>query len=318
MKTCLSIHMRSTCQRPLLLITLPLVLLIMTQVSVRPIAAQESVTPTGPVEKVEDGFAFTEGPAWADDGALYFTDIPNATIHQLDHSGEITAFVKPSGHANGLLVDGDRLLACQMDGQMVAYDRESKKMTVLASEYDDARFNAPNDLVQDSQGGVYFTDPFFRAPEPLPQKIQAVYYIPAKGEVQRVTEGLPAPNGVGLSRDGKSLYVVPTQSSKMLVYPVLAPGKLGEPKTFCELKQPAGKENTGGDGMAIDDKGNLYITSQIGVQIFSPEGEMLGNIEVPEQPSNVTFGGEQRKTLYITARTGLYSAAMPHAGLIRE
>lgn len=292
-----------------------LVVLLATQADVQTSGAQDSVAPTGPVKKVDGGFGFTEGPAWAEDGRLYFTDIPNETIHELGEFGKVTVFVKPSGHANGLLVAGDRLLACQMDGQVVAYDRTSKEMTVLAKEYNGARFNAPNDLVQDSEGGVYFTDPFFRAPQPLPQKAQAVYYIPADGDVQRVTEDLPAPNGVGLSLDGKSLYVIPTQSSKMLAYPVLGAGKLGEPKTFCELKQAEGQENTGGDGMAMDEKGNLYITSQIGVQIFSPEGKMLGNIEVPEQPANVTFGGKDRKTLYITARTGLYSVAMPYAGV---
>lgn len=318
MKTCPSVNTRLSLRTVGCFGSLLLALLVATQADVQQSSAQEAVAPTGPVEKVEGGFEFTEGPAWADNGVLYFTDIPKETIHQIDKSGKLGVFVQPSGHANGLLVAGDRLLACQMDGRIVAYDRESKEMTVLASEFEGARFNAPNDLVQDAEGGIYFTDPFFRAPQPLPQEVQAVYYIPADGKVQRVTEHLPAPNGVGLSPDGKSLYIIPTQSSKMLVFPVLAAGKLGEPKTFCELKQPEGQQNTGGDGMTMDEKGNLYITSQIGVQIFSPEGEMLGNVEVPEQPSNVTFGGDNRKTLYITARNGLYSAAMPHGGFVRD
>jgi len=289
--------------------------LLLACFSAAPAVAQDAVQPTGPVEKVQGDFAFTEGPAWSPEGILYFTDIPQNTIFQMEPDGKISTFVEPSGHANGLLIGKQgRLLACQMDGQLVAYDRDSQAVTVLAATYQGKRFNAPNDLVQDGEGGIYFTDPLFRAPEPLPQGVQAVYYLPPDGKVQRVTGGLPAPNGIGLSPAGKRLYVIPSRSSEMLVYPVEAPGKLGEADVFCHLQQPTGKENTGGDGMAMDQRGNLYITSGIGVQIFDPEGTMLGNIEFPEQPANVTFGGPAGKTLYVTARQGLYRVAMPIAG----
>ena len=96
----------------------------------------------------------------------------------------------------------------------------------------------------------------------------------------------------------------------MWAYPVLAPGKLGEGKTFCELSQVEGQDNSGGDGVTIDTKGNLYITSALGVQIFSPKGKLLGIIKFPEEPANVTFGGPEMKTLYVTARTSLYSVKM--------
>src|SRR5690606_38510569 len=122
---------------------------------------------------------------------------------------------------------------------------------------------------------------------------------------------LAAPNGVALSPDGKRLYVIPTQQAEMLVYEVRAAGDLGEAQVLCTLRQPEGKSGTGGDGMAVDEQGNLYITSQLGVQIFTPGGEFRGLIETPEQPANVTFGGRDFKTLYITARTGLYRAEMP-------
>ncbi|QEG39775.1 SMP-30/gluconolactonase/LRE family protein [Roseimaritima ulvae] len=278
-------------------------------------AEDAKITASGPVTKIQDGFAFTEGPAVANDGTLYFTDIPNDTIHVLPVGGKIEVFVKPAGHANGLWFDSDgRLLACQMDGQVVAYDRKSKQMTVLAKQYDGVRFNAPNDLVTDAEGGLYFTDPLFRAPQPLPQGQQSVYYLAADGRVTRVSDDLPAPNGIGLSLDGKRLYVIPSQSAKMLVYEVEAAGKLSAPKVFCELKQPAGKSDTGGDGMAMDVEGNLYITTNLGIQVFNPAGKAMGLIEFPEQPANVTFGGPQRKTMYVTARHGLYAVPMPIAG----
>jgi gluconolactonase len=133
--------------------------------------------------------------------------------------------------------------------------------------------------------------------------------------VTRITGHIAAPNGIGLSPDGKRLYVIPTQQAEMLVYEISGPGKIGEAKVFCTLRQPEGKSDTGGDGMAVDEQGNLYITSNLGVQIFSADGEYRGIVETPEQPANVTFGGPDRKTLYITARTGLYRTQMPIAGL---
>ena len=279
--------------------------------------SQDSIEPVGEIETVKEGFAFTEGPAWdAKANALYFTDIPNATIHRLSDDGVISVFTDDSKHANGLLIVPDgRMLACQMDGQMVQYDLKTAEFKPLAESYDGKRFNAPNDLITDKEGGVYFTDPLFRAPQPLPQGVQAVYYIGAEGKVSRVTEDLPAPNGIGLSPDGTELYVIPSRQAEMLVYDVSGPGELSNGRTFCRLTQPEGKDDTGGDGMAMDVRGNLYITTNLGVEIFSPAGKKLGLVKFPQQPANVTFGGEDRKTMYVTARTGLYRVKMPVAGL---
>jgi len=283
--------------------------------------AQETIQPTGAVELIRDGFEFLEGPAYEpQSGVLYFSDIPANKIYTLNASGEIGVFTDDSRHTNGIVYVsggkfGGKLAACQMDGQVVVYDPKTKDFEVLAAEYGSARFNAPNDLVVDAQGGIYFTDPLFRAPQPLPQEIQAVYYRATDGTVTRLTENLAAPNGVALSPDGKRLYVIPSQQADMLVYEISEPGKIGEGKVFCTLKQPAGKTQTGGDGMVVDVEGNLYITSNLGVQIFSAEGEYRGLVQSSQQPANVTFGGEDLKTLYITARTGLYRVQMPIAGL---
>ncbi len=283
--------------------------------------AQETIQPTGLVELIRAGFEFLEGPAYdPQSGVLYFSDIPANKIYTLNATGEIGVFTDDSRHTNGIVyVSGGKfagkLAACQMDGQVVVYDPKTKDFEVLAAKYGNARFNAPNDLVVDAQGGIYFTDPLFRAPQPLPQEIQAVYYIATDGTVTRLTENMAAPNGVALSPDGKRLYVIPSQQAEMLVYEISGPGKIGDAKVFCTLKQPEGKTQTGGDGMVVDIEGNLYITSNLGVQIFSAEGEYRGLVQVDQQPANVTFGGEDLKTLYITARTGLYRVQMPIAGL---
>jgi gluconolactonase len=281
------------------------------------VSAAAGIAPVGKVEEVKTGFAFTEGPAWSQQNSLYFTDIPNAKIHQLfEQRNVVGTFTSESGHANGVLVDASgRILVCQMDGRVVQYDGKNAKFKNLADSYEGKRFNAPNDLIVDKAGGIYFTDPLFRAPQPLPQGIQAVYYISSDGIVTRLTGDIAAPNGIGLSPDGKHLYVIPSRQAEMLVYDVTGPGKIANGRTLCRLKQPSGKDNTGGDGMAVDVEGNLYITTNLGVEIFSQSGKHLGLVTFPQQPANVTFGGTDRKTMYVTARTGLYRVAMPIAGL---
>jgi len=278
--------------------------------------SKQLIAPTSAVVKIRGDFAFTEGPAWDSKKRLYFTDIPNSTIHVLGHDGKIGVFTDQSNHTNGLLVAADgRLLACEMDGQVVAYDTATGNKTVLASEYNGQRFNAPNDLVIDRQGGIYFTDPLFRAPKPLPQTVQAVYYIATSGVVTRVSGDLAAPNGIGLSPDGKTLYVIPSQQAEMLAFDVQSPGKLANQRVFCKVSQPAGRTDTGGDGMAVDVEGNLYLTTHLGVEVFSDLGQRITLVEFPEQPANVTLGGPAGKTMYVTARTGLYSVEMPLPGL---
>ena len=275
----------------------------------------EGIGKFGPAEKLHSDFQFTEGPASDQAGNLYFTDIPANRIYKLDANGNKAVFIEPSGHANGLMIDGvGNLVACQMDGQVVSFNIKTKEASMLAKSYMQQRFNAPNDLVIDKSGGVYFTDPHYRAPMPLPQRTMAVYYRAANGFVSRLIDDLDAPNGVILSPDEKTLYVIPSQQETMMAYPVESPGVLGDGKVFCKLKQPEGQTGRGGDGLTMDEKGNLYITSGLGLQVVSPEGKMLGLLEFPEQPANVTFGGAENKTLFVTARTSLYKMAAPVAG----
>jgi len=280
--------------------------------------AQPSIAgigPAGTVTKVHGGFEFTEGPAEDSHGNVYFSDIPTNRIYKLDRDGRLSIFLEPSGHANGLMVNSvGTLFACQMDGQVVAIDPESKKVTVVATQYQEKRFNAPNDLVLDRAGGIYFSDPRYRAPQPLPQGTEAVYYVAPDGSVARLIDNLQAPNGVILSPDEKTLYVAPSEQKEVWAYPISAPGKVGPGRVFCALKQANEKDTNGGDGVAIDSAGNLYIATQLGLQIFAPDGKPLGILTFPEQPANVSFGPPEEKTLYVTARTSLYSLPLQIKG----
>jgi len=271
--------------------------------------------PVGEIKKVAGELQFTEGPAADGKGNLYFSDIPANRIYKIDAHGAKSVFLDPSNHTNGLMINArGNLVACEMDGRIVEIDTKSKTVKALAEKYEGHRFNAPNDLVLDQAGGVYFTDPHFRAPMPLPQGKAAFYYVAADGKVARLGDNLMAPNGVILSPDEKTLYVIPSMQKQMYAFPVVAPGKLGEGRVFCELQQKEPQGNGGGDGLTIDVRGNLYITSALGLQVFSPEGKLLGIIAFPEQPANATFGGTHNKTLFVTARTGVYSVEMEVAG----
>jgi gluconolactonase len=275
------------------------------------------IGPAGEVKKLHTGLQFTEGPASDGQGNLYFSDVQGNKIHKVDAAGELTTFLDPSNHTNGLMVNAaGNIVACEMDGRLIEIDAKTKAVKALAPTYEGKRFNAPNDLVIDKEGGVYFTDPHFRAPMgvPLPQGVRAFYYRAADGKVTRLGVIENAPNGIILSPDEKTLYVIPSLQAEMLAYPVEAPGKLGAQRTYCTLKQAPGKTGGGGDGLTIDTKGNLYITSALGIQVFSPEGKLLGIIEFPEQPANCTFGGKDNKTLYVTARTSLYTVPMLATG----
>jgi gluconolactonase len=278
----------------------------------------EPVPDPGPISKIQklhSDFQFTEGPTKTSDGTIYFTDIPADRIYEISTDGKLSVFLEPAGHCNGLMTTADgTLYACSMDGQLITIDRKTKKVTPLASEYKGNRFNAPNDLVVDKSDGIYFTDPHFRAPEPLPQGKTAVYYRTTEGEVTRLIDDLKAPNGVILSPDEKTLYVIPSMQSEMMSYPVKSPGKLGKGKLFCKLKQKEGQEGRGGDGLTVDTDGNLYITTGLGLQVYNPAGKLLTIIELPEQPANVTFGGQDNKTLYVTARKSLYTVKMNATG----
>jgi gluconolactonase len=275
------------------------------------------------VQKVASGFKFTEGPVSDGRGNVFFTDIPNNRIMKLDSSNTVSTFMENSGSCNGLAIDGKgEMIACRMDGELIGIDVSSKAVRVLSKDYQGVRYNACNDLVIDRSGGVYFTDPRYKAPEPWPQGVEAFYYRSADGVVTRLGDDLIAPNGIVLSPDEKTLYVVPSLQKEMVAFDIESPGVLKNRRVFCELRQKDSNGNKGGDGCAVDTEGNLYVTTDIGIQVYSARpdahgmivSDYLGVIEFPEIPANCGFGGPDGKTLFATCRTSLYASRMPHAG----
>jgi gluconolactonase len=259
------------------------------------------------VEKIADGFTFTEGPAADSKGDVYFSDIPNADIHHWSVANQkLTTFTNESGGTNGLYVDKDgQLLGCQtVDKRVVSIDPKTKKITPLASEFQGEPFNKPNDLWIDSKGGVYFTDPNYGRGA-LTQDGEHVYYIPPeRDKVIRVIDDLVKPNGLIGTPDGKTLYVADAGAKKTYQYTIAADATLEDKTLFAD---------TGSDGVTLDEMGNLYVTAD-GVDVYSPEGKLIMSIDIPERPANVTFGGADNTTLFITARSGFYAVEMAVKG----
>lgn len=268
-------------------------------------------------EKIE--CIFLEGPAWDGKNTLYFSDIPNNLIYQYQEPDSFRIFVSNSAAANGLMFDRQgRLVVCQGgSGQVVALDQSGQVTETLAAGFRERPFNSPNDLVIDSKGGIYFTDPRFGDSANMPQDKEAVYYRNPAGEIIRVIDTLSKPNGIILSPDEQTLYVADTFSKYITAYKISATGLPTDRYLFAELSVPADAENdrSGADGMTIDVLGNLYVTTRLGVQILSKSGKLIGIIQVSETPSNCTFGGPELKTLFITARKHLYAIDLKVAGL---
>ncbi len=284
---------------------------------------EKLVAPSAQVEQLAGGFGFTEGPASNAQGDLYFTDIPNNRIHKWSVNGRLTTFRDNTGGANGLFFyHGGNLLSCEGIGRQVTSISPDGKVTVLADGYQGKKLNSPNDLWVDPKGGMYFTDPRYGRmsldadgnvhwtnPQhddqgKLEQDGFHVYYLPpAQKEhvsLVRVAADVLMPNGVVGTADGKRLYVADTGAGKTYVYRIHNDGSLADRRVFAPI---------GADGMTVDERGNVYLARNV-VHVYSPEGEKITTIDVPEAPSNVCFGGTDRQTLFITARKGLYAIRM--------
>ncbi len=266
--------------------------------------------PENPIEGVgaavliQEGFQFTEGPRWfVSADALRFTDIPASTIYELGADGNITTFRNPSGGANGLAFEvDDNLLAAEHQNRQISITVDGQPET-LVNNYQGQKFNSPNDLVLHGDR-VYFTDP----PYGLGNRAREVsfngLYRYEMGTQTLVAEwegdaASTRPNGVVVSPDGRTLYLADTMASKVYEFSVADDGSLSDQLDFAEVPSP--------DGMAIDVSGNLYVAASDGIQVFAPDGTKWGTIAVGRQPSNCAFGGQDHKTLYITAQEGLYS-----------
>jgi len=263
------------------------------------------------VEEVRGGFKGLEGPVASPDGGLFFSDIPASITYKLEPNGSIAVWRENTNGANGLFLGRDgRLLAAEGAGRRVVAVTPDRRVTPLATQYNGQPLRAPNDVIADSRGGIYFTDPAPRpAPDVAPKEPGNVHYLTPKGEVILLDGQIRRPNGLTLSLDGKILYVGDTEGEFVYAFDVGADGRVSNKREFARLLEPE-KGSLGprsrADGMAIDAMGRLYVTTAAGIQVVDSRGKHLGIIRLPSVARNAAFGGKDRRTLYLTAVASLY------------
>ncbi len=263
------------------------------------------------VQMSATGFIFTEGPAVAPDGRVYFTDQPNDKIHIWDQNKGISLYLEGTGRSNGMYFNANgQLVTCADEKNQLAYFDENKKLVVIHEGYDDQHLNAPNDLWIDSLGGIYFSDPYYHRKwwaddHQQVQDVQGVYYLNPKGKIIRVIDDFERPNGLIGTPDGKTLYVADIKAEKIWKYDIQMDGRLVNKTLFAPY---------GSDGMTLDNKGNVYLTYDK-IWVYDSDGVFIDEIETPERPSNVCFGGKKRNILFITARKSVYTLKMKVKGV---
>ncbi|MDR2913178.1 MAG: SMP-30/gluconolactonase/LRE family protein [Alistipes sp.] len=266
------------------------------------------------LQKLGDGFSFTEGPAANSRGEVFFTDQPNDKIFVWSEVEGVREWATGLGRSNGMYFDRDGALLSTADAEneiwAIAPDGSHK---VLVRKFDDKEFNGPNDLwVHPTTGDIYFTDPLYARPwwqhrdKEMQLAGEHVYLLNrATGKVTLVENGLQKPNGIIGTPDGRTLYVADIGAGETFAYDILPDGSLGNKRFFAP---------SGSDGMTIDSLGNVYVTGQ-GVTVFCPAGEQIAQIDVPERwTANVTFGGAAGNLLFITASGGVYGLRMNVTG----
>ena len=264
------------------------------------------------VELVKEGFQFTEGPVGTANGGLYFTDIRANRIYRLDPSGRIEIFREKTNAANGLALDQSRnLLAAEGDSKrIVRMDGEGNVTAIATAATAGQAFLGPNDLIVDRQGGIYVTDP---GPRSNTGKA-FVYYIRPDRQVVLVSDEIAWPNGLTLTLDGKVLLVDDSNGNTIFAFDVQPDGSVVNKHSFARLEGiPTGRSSVA-DGMAVDSNGRVYVTTVTGIQVFTASGEYLGTIPIPRQPASLAFAETDKRTLYITARQGLYRLRMLSQG----
>ncbi len=296
------------------------------------------------LEKLAEGFAFTEGPAWIDggnpaiapgssEGFLLFSDPNNNLIYRCTPEGEVQTYMTKSGYtgedigeyrqpgSNGLATDQQgRLTICQHGNRRVVRIEKNGLTTVLADKYEGKRLNSPNDLVYRRDGALFFTDPPFGLPkfgdDPRREQPHSGVYSVKDGKVQLVSTDFTGPNGLAFSPDEKFLYVGDWDDHKKVVfrYPVNADATLGKGELFFDMTSVVGEDAI--DGVKVDQRGNVYISGPGGLWIVSPEGKHLGTLHGPEHPHNFNWGGTDHQTLYLAAQTGIYRIRLNIPGAI--
>ena len=274
------------------------------------------------IEKLADGYDWSEGPVWMKRGAyLLFSDVPQNTVYRFKEGEKVTVFLKPSGYtgttarggepgSNGLNVDAEgRLILCQHGDRRVArLADDGKSFVTLADRYEGKRFNSPNDSAYTSKGDLYFTDPPYgllgKNDDPAKEMpFNGVYRLAKDGKVTLLTKEMTYPNGIAFSPDEKTLYVANSDPDKAIwmAFPVQDDGTLGKGRVFFDATSMAKAGRKGlPDGMKVDRAGNIFATGPGGVLVFDPDGTHLGTFDTNEATANCGWG-DDGSSLYITA-----------------
>ncbi len=260
------------------------------------------------VERLATGMQFLEGPVWItkDGGYLVFSDIPANELKKWTRSGGVSLFRYPSKNANGNTTDTKgRLVTAEHSGRRITFTSKKENVKPLVSDFNGKKFNSPNDLVVKSDASVWFTDPDYGLPKGEAKELDGNYvfrFDEKKKSLDAVVTDFDKPNGLCFSPDEKFLYVADSGAPHHIRrFEVREDGTLAGGKVFCVI-------NPGGpDGIRCDQEGRLWSSAGNGVQVFSPEGVLIARLNLPETAANLCFGGEDGKTLFITARTSLYA-----------
>lgn len=294
----------------------------------------DEILPAGArLEKLADGFGFTEGPIWVDDGEGYllFSDPNNNVVYRLTPDGDVSVYLAKAGYtgedigeyrqpgSNGLTLDREgRLTLCQHGNRRVVRLEKNGLTTVLADRFGGKRLNSPNDLVYRSDGTLFFTDPPFGLPQfaadPRREQPHFGVYAARDGHVRLVARDFTGPNGLAFSPDEKFLYVGNWDNTNKVVfrYPVNNDGTLGRGQLFFDMTTAPGEDAI--DGIKADQRGNVYVSGPGGLWILSPDGRHLGTLRGPEHPHNLAWGDADRRTLHLAAQTGIYRLRLNIAG----
>lgn len=275
------------------------------------------------VERLGSGFIFTEGPVWNHSGKfLLFSDMPGDVRRRWDAETGVREEKRPSNKGNGMTyeVSGD-LLICEHSTSCVARERVDGSRETVVSKFEGKELNSPNDVVVASDGSIYFSDPTFgRMPgfgveREQELSFQGVYRVQPSGRgLQLLVDDFEQPNGLCFSPDESLLYINDSPRAMIRVFQVTSDGTIDSGKIFFDRIGSGAIEEGIPDGMKCDEHGNIYVTGPGGIWVISPQAELLGRIDVPENVGNINWGGDDWKTLFICASTSLYKIDLNVSG----
>jgi gluconolactonase len=297
-----------------LLRTIVLAALALPVLAQSPAGIPGVVAPGVQPELIQEGFVFTEGPVGTADGGLFFTDIRANKIYRMDPAGKITTVRENTQAANGLALNSSELYAAEGAGKLISRGNQNGRNATVIDSANGQPLGAPNDLIFDGRGGFYFTDPGATPMFPkVPGQYGKVYYVSTSaGQPPFVIDDkITRPNGLTLTVDGKTLLVDDTLGDTIWAFDLGTKG--AKKRAFAKIPQLTDGESLA-DGMAIDRDGRVYVTTGAGIQVFDKKGKFLGTIKTPRQPANCAFSGPDKRTLYITAREGVYKLKMLSQG----